>query len=70
MIITKNINVGANFDTGDFMGSFSICKNSDSYNSDDNCIQKMYGLSFEDFRELEVVLALTVENYLDKKGKV
>ena len=68
MIITKNINVSANFDTGDFMGSFSICKNSDVYDNFDNCIQKSYKMSFEDFRELEMMIAATTEVFLESKG--
>ena len=69
MIISKNVNVSAQFDTGDFTGKFAVHYNGKGYSSWDNCIQKQYDLSFDDFRILEAMIAGTVEKYLEAKGK-
>ena len=67
MIISKNINVNANFDSGTFIGTFSIHKNSKSYNHTDNSIQDNYNLTFDEFNILETLIATAVEQYLEIK---
>lgn len=57
------------FKAGDFMGSFSVHAKSKSYDVYDTCIQKVYDLSFDDFKVLEVLIAGTVEQYLATKVK-
>lgn len=69
MIVSKNITVSSEFDSGDFMGSFSVHAKSESYDVYDTCIQKVYDLSFDDFKALEVLIAGTVEQYLATKVK-
>lgn len=70
MIQLSNIDVSANFDSGTFLGSFSVYKDSESYDSSDNSIQDYYKLTFEDFTVLEVVIAIAVEKYLKKYKSV
>ena len=68
MVVSKNITVSSKFDSGDFMGVFSIHAKSKSYDVYNTCIQKVYDLSFDDFKVLEVLIAGTVEQYLTAKG--
>jgi len=65
MVIPKNINVSANFDSG----TLWVHKNSISYNCTDASIQDRYNLSFNDFEISEALIATTVEQYLKVKEK-
>ena len=67
MIISEKVNVSAEFDTGDFTGKFKVNFNGKGYSSWDNCIQKQYNLSFDDFKILELLICSTVEKYLNSK---
>ena len=69
MVVSKNITVSSGFDFGDFTGVFSVHAKSKSYDVYDTCIQKVYDLSFDDFKVLEVLIAGTVEQYLATKVK-
>lgn len=68
MVVSKNITVSSRFDSGDFTGSFSVHAKSKNYDIYDTCIQKVFDLSFDDFKVLEVLIAGTVEQYLTAKG--
>ena len=64
MIMSEYLTVLSKFDNGDFMGSFSVHYNGKTYDSWDNCIQKRYNLTMDEFRLLEAVVLTNVENTL------
>ena len=64
MIKSEYLTVLSNFDSGDFMGSFNVHYNGGTYDSWDNCIQKRYNLTMDEFRLLEAVVLTNVENTL------
>ena len=69
MVVSKNITVSSRFNSGDFTGVFSVHAKSENYDVYDTSIQKVYDLSFDDFKVLEVLIAGTVEQYLATKVK-
>jgi hypothetical protein len=66
MITTKNCNVSAQFDSGSFM-HFGVSAPLKHYF---NNIQDEYNLSFEDFQNLEILIASVVDKYLDHKKEI
>jgi hypothetical protein len=69
MVEAKNCYVSANFDTGVFM-NFSITAPLKE-NQYTNSIQDEYNLSFDDFQNLEILIAGVVSKYLEsKKGNL
>lgn len=65
MVLGKELIVSANFNSGDFLGTFSINKYvPDSYNSIDSDIKVQYNLSYPEFLILEGLICNTVEKYL------
>jgi hypothetical protein len=70
-----NICVRANFDSGNFIGTFSVNKYSpNSYNNFDSCIQGQFNLSFDDFKILELQIlelqiAAVIYSYIRLKEK-
>jgi len=69
MVNVGDIIVSANFDTGDFMGTFSVVKLTNSYHSWDECIQKQYSLSYDDFTAISFMIANVVNEYVNNKSK-
>ena len=72
MIISNKNKVGvqAQFDSGSFM-HFSVVstKNPESYCTNDNNIQSVENLTFEDFTALEIMIGQAVSNFLDMKHR-
>ena len=64
MVKSDSLTVSAIFDTGDFIGSFAVNFNSNSYSSWDNCIQKQFNLSFDEFKLLELSVLTSVQETL------
>lgn len=62
MLSYKHLNVSAKFNTGDFLGVFSVHCNEKSYNGYDTSIQKHYNLTMDEFKLIEVSILSAVEN--------
>ena len=68
MITAKNCVVSASFDSGTFSGCFAVSANEPtSYCATRTNIQSVYNLSFDDFTALEILIAHTVNDYLERK---
>jgi len=70
MIQGEYVSVSANFDSGDFVGSFTVTDSqTKSYNSNDCNIQVTHRLSPEDFDVISMLITATVDKYLEAKAK-
>lgn len=69
MIEGRLVHVVSNFDSGDFTGNFGVFANSEKFCTSDTSIQQQYGLTYDDFRMLEMLICSTVEKYLNAKIK-
>ena len=67
MIESENLIVSAGFDSGTFTGRFHVHPKAEGYNR--VSIQDKYDMSFKDFDDLTLVIAIAVEEYLLKKEK-
>jgi hypothetical protein len=71
MIRTSLVDVGAMYDTGEFMGTFCVTSNMypDDMDSASTRIDINHGLDKTDMRALEILIASTVTKFLKQKIK-